>query len=74
MNEVDLLAVKKAAALLGIGRSTAYRMIAEGHIKAARVRRLILVPRQEVERIQSLPIFPPVPIGKNSPHKTRVGA
>jgi excisionase family DNA binding protein len=44
-----LLTVEEAAALLRIGRNTAYELIAQGALPHVRLGRLIRVPRHSVE-------------------------
>jgi len=44
-----LLKVGQAAALLGIGRSTAYELIAEGQLPCVRIGSVMRVPRAALE-------------------------
>ena len=44
------LTVEEAAALLGIGRNSAYQAIARGEIPVLRVGRRLLIPRAALER------------------------
>ena len=49
--EPPTMTVTEAAALLGIGRSTAYEAVREGSIPSLRFRRRIVVPRAAIERM-----------------------
>ena len=45
------LTVEEAAALLGIGRNSAYQAVAAGQIPVIRIGRRLLVPRAALERL-----------------------
>ena len=45
------LTVEEAAAILGIGRNSAYEAIRRGEIPALRLGRRLLVPRRALERL-----------------------
>ena len=47
----ETLAVPYVAALLGISRAAAYRVVAAGQIRALRLGRRLLVPRAELRRL-----------------------
>ena len=55
------LTVEEAAALLGIGRNSAYQAIARGEIPVLRVGRRLLVPRAALERRLADDQAPPEP-------------
>lgn len=44
-----LVSVRDAAALLGIGRTTVYELIADGELEAVHIRRAVRVPMAAVE-------------------------
>ncbi len=48
MNEPLLVSVREAAARLGIGRDTAYRLVAEGRLRSLSLGRRRLVPVAEL--------------------------
>jgi excisionase family DNA binding protein len=55
MDERLLLRVHEAAELLGVGRSTAYELIAAGRLETVRIGRCCRVPRDAVEEfVESL--------------------
>jgi excisionase family DNA binding protein len=41
---------REAAALLGISRATLYRLVAAGRLRAVRIGRAALIPREELAR------------------------
>ena len=45
------LTVEEAAALLGIGRNSAYQAVASGQLPVIRIGRRLLVPRAALERL-----------------------
>ena len=45
------LTVEEAAALLGIGRTSAYQAVASGQLPVIRIGRRLLVPRAALERL-----------------------
>jgi excisionase family DNA binding protein len=45
------LTVEEAAALLGIGRTSAYQAVASGQLPVVRIGRRLLVPRAALERL-----------------------
>lgn len=44
-----LVSVRDAAALLGIGRTTVYELIADGELEAVHIRRAVRVPMAAIE-------------------------
>jgi excisionase family DNA binding protein len=50
MNDRQTLTVEEAAALLGIGRNSAYQAVARGELPALRLGRRLLIPRAALER------------------------
>lgn len=48
--ERQTLTVEEAAALLGIGRNSAYQAVARGELPAVRLGRRLLIPRAALER------------------------
>ena len=50
-SESQLVSIADATAILGIGRSTVYRLISEGALQTRRIGRRTLVPRSELERM-----------------------
>ncbi len=42
---------EEVALLLGVGRNAVYNLIKRGELKAARIGRRLVVPREEVERL-----------------------
>lgn len=61
-----LLTVEEAAAMLRIGRNTAYELIARGELPHVRLGRLIRVPRHALERWIEEAARMPAPIDKRS--------
>ena len=53
VNTDDLLSIDEAIELLGIGAATFYRRLKAGKIAHIKVGRRTLIPKQEIERIQS---------------------
>ena len=52
------LTVEEAAALLGIGRNSAYQAVAAGQIPVIRIGRRLLVPRAALERLLAVTSVP----------------
>lgn len=50
MPERELLRVEEVQAILGIGRSKVYEMVAQGELPTIRLGRLVRVPRGELAR------------------------
>ena len=50
MDEQLLLSPEQAFALVGIGRSTGYRLLASGEIPSIKIGRLRRIPRHALER------------------------
>jgi excisionase family DNA binding protein len=50
-DERQTLTVEEAAALLGIGRNSAYQAVASGQLPVLRIGRRLLVPRAALERL-----------------------
>ena len=46
-----LLSVTRAAALLGVSRSTLYQLVSSGRVSVVRLGRAVRVPRRELERL-----------------------
>jgi len=53
--------VEEAAALLGIGRNSAYQAIASGELPVVRIGRRLLVPRAALERFLAAATAPARP-------------
>jgi len=49
MSEPALIGVREWAAGVGVGRDTAYSLVAEGRVRHLRVGRKVLIPRSEIE-------------------------
>jgi excisionase family DNA binding protein len=49
--ERQTLTVEEAAAVLGIGRNSAYQAVASGQLPVLRIGRRLLVPRAALERL-----------------------
>jgi excisionase family DNA binding protein len=45
-----LVGITESAEYLGVGRITVVRAVAEGELASVRVRRRVLIPREELER------------------------
>ena len=66
--ERQTLAVEEAAAVLGIGRNSAYQAITSGELPVLRIGRRLLVPRAALDRLlaaargadDTRPVHPPV--------------
>jgi excisionase family DNA binding protein len=50
MSETILLRATEVAAVLGVGRATAYELMASGELPTVRIGRAVRVPRAELER------------------------
>ena len=50
-NERQTLTIEEAAAVLGIGRNSAYQAVASGQLPVIRIGRRLLVPRPALERL-----------------------
>lgn len=50
-SESRLVSISDATAILGVGRSTIYKLINEGALQTKRIGRRTLVPRSELERM-----------------------
>ncbi len=50
-NERQTLTIEEAAAVLGIGRNSAYQAVASGQLPVIRIGRRLLVPRAALERL-----------------------
>lgn len=48
----NLLSISETGRVLGVGRSTVYRLINSGQLQARHIGRRTLIPRVEVVRIQ----------------------
>jgi len=46
----ELLRIREVAALLGIGRTKAWQLVATGEIPAVRLGRCVRIPRKALER------------------------
>lgn len=53
--ESKLVSIGEAIAILGVGRSTIYKMISEGALQTRRIGRRTLIPRSELDAILNAP-------------------
>jgi excisionase family DNA binding protein len=52
----DVVTVPEAAQVLGIGRNLAYELVAQGKLRAVRLGRRLIVPKQTLRAMLCLPV------------------